>query len=153
MRINDAGLAIIKRFEKCRLEAYMPTQDDVPTIGWGHTKGVNIGDVCTQEQADAWLVEDVGDAEDAVNEINPLLTPNRFSACVSLTFNIGVRAFRLSSLAKCLREGNYERAAGEFQKWNHQGGLVLRGLTRRRWAEEELFRMPEPPQETEKLIA
>ena len=51
-QINDAGLELIKSFEALRLEAYLPTPDDVPTIGYGHTKGVQMGDTCTEEEAE-----------------------------------------------------------------------------------------------------
>jgi len=59
MKIGAKGIELIQSYEKCRLEAYMPTPDDVPTIGWGHIRGVSLGDTCTQEQADAWFLEDI----------------------------------------------------------------------------------------------
>ena len=92
MNIGSAGITLIKDFEKLELVAYMPTPDDVPTIGYGHTKGVKLGDTCTEEQAEAWLLEDLSDAQTCVNKriagIN--ITQNQFDAAVSLCFNMAV---------------------------------------------------------------
>ena len=52
MNISERGLDLIKYYEKCRLTAYMPTANDVLTIGWGHTgPDVQKDSVWTQEQA------------------------------------------------------------------------------------------------------
>jgi len=48
MHISKEGLSLIKKFEGCKLEAYRCAAD-VPTIAWGRTKDVNMGDTCTQE--------------------------------------------------------------------------------------------------------
>ena len=53
MKCSLEGLSLIKKFEGCKLEAYRCAAD-VPTIAWGRTKDVMMGDTCTQEQADAW---------------------------------------------------------------------------------------------------
>jgi GH24 family phage-related lysozyme (muramidase) len=143
MNIATAGLELIKAFESCRLKAYMPTPDDVPTIGWGHTKGVQMGDTCTQEEADAWLLEDVAGFEDAVrSSVRVPITQNQFDALVSLAYNIGAGAFRSSTLLRKLNAGDHEGAARELPRWDKQAGKPLAGLTRRRAAERALFESP-----------
>ncbi|MEY4429588.1 MAG: hypothetical protein RLZZ182_2277 [Pseudomonadota bacterium] len=118
----------------------MPTPNDVPTIGWGKTRAVAMGDTCTQEQADAWFLEDVAWAEDCVNRaVTAQLLQNEFDALVSLCFNIGCKAFSGSTLVKDLNNGNFDAASKQFSVWNKQAGQVLAGLTRRREAEAELF--------------
>mgnify|MGYP001563254952 CR=1 FL=1 len=140
MKINAAGLALIKSFESLRLEAYMPTPDDVPTIGYGHTRAVAMGDTCTEEQADAWLLEDVAWAEECVESaVAKLLHENEHAALVSLCFNIGCHAFKGSTLVRLLNEGDFDAAEAQFARWNKQAGRELEGLTRRREAERELF--------------
>src|SRR4051812_38571664 len=119
MRTGEHGLALLKGFEKLRLIAYKPTPWDVPTIGYGHTKFVSLGDRCTQTQADAWLAADLGEAEACV--ILALARPptqNQFDACVCLCFNIGCAAFRSSSVARFFNEGEFEKAAAAFLLWN-----------------------------------
>lgn len=140
--INDAGLQIIKDCEQLRLVAYLPTPDDVWTIGYGHTNGVKEGDTCTEEQAEAWLKEDVHGAENcvALATAGTAITENQFSALVSFVFNCGCRAFKTSTLLQHFLDGDDERAAAEFGKWVLQGKKKLGGLVKRRALEEALFR-------------
>ena len=58
----------IARSEGCRLKAYR-CPAGVPTIGWGHTRGVKMGDTCTQEQADAWFLEDLSEFTEGVRRL------------------------------------------------------------------------------------
>ena len=141
MNIGERGLALIREFEGVRLAAYLDSVG-VPTIGYGHTKGVQMGDTCSQEQADQWLKEDCADAEDCVNSaVSVPLTQCEFDALVSFVFNLGCGAFRKSTLLRKLLDSDYDGAAIEFRKWDKAGGQVLAGLTRRRAAEARLFEM------------
>lgn len=140
MKISDAGLELIKRFESLRLEAYLPTPDDVPTIGYGHTAGVKLGDTCSPEQALEYLRNDVGAAERCVaNSVRVSLTQSQFDALVSFVFNLGCRALGNSTLLRKLNAGDDVGASDEFGKWIHQGSKVLNGLVARREAEKEMF--------------
>lgn len=155
-RVNSAGVALIQRFEQKRLSAYMPTPNDVPTIGWGHTGRVKMGDTCDDEQADKWLFgEDIPRAEKIVTDaVLVHLNANQFSALVSFVLNVGygkegvkdgfvqLKNGRSSTMLQRLNAGDYEGAAAEFPKWNHQAWVELAGLTRRRQSEEDLFRKP-----------
>ncbi|MBD2465104.1 lysozyme [Oscillatoria sp. FACHB-1407] len=138
-KINQAGLDLIKQFEGLKLEAYI-CPAGVPTIGYGTTAGVKMGDRITAEQAEVLLRKDVEKFERAVvNAVKVPLTENQFSALVSFTYNLGAGALQKSTLLKLLNQGNYEAAAQEFPKWNKAAGKVLTGLTRRRQAEQALF--------------
>lgn len=140
MKIGHAGTALIKSYEKCRLFAYMPTPDDMPTIGWGRTRGVSMGDTCTQAEADAWFLEDIAWVEDCVNRaVTASIQQTEFDALCSLCFNIGCRAFSGSTLVRKLNDNDYDGAAEQFAVWNKQHGKVLAGLTARREAEAKLF--------------
>lgn len=141
MKISDAGLSLIKQFEGFRANAYLCSAG-VPTIGYGHTRGVKLGDVCTPEEAEAWLREDVEAAERCVNQTVAVpLTQHEFDALVSFVFNLGCGNFRKSTLLKLLNEGRHDEAAMEFRRWDRAGGVVLAGLTKRRLAEQRLFEM------------
>lgn len=139
MLVAKAGIELIKAYEQLRLAAYLPTPNDVPTIGWGHTKGVAMGLTCTPEQADVWLLEDLREAMAAVDEVPVPLAQNQYDALVSFTFNVGAGAFRSSTLRRLLDAREYGLAAGQFGRWNKQKGKVLSGLTRRRAEEAALF--------------
>ena len=69
LKTSEAGINLIKRFEGLRKTAYL-CPSGIWTIGYGHTKGVRKGDIITEEQATAFLIEDVQIVESAVNSIN-----------------------------------------------------------------------------------
>lgn len=141
---------MIKKHEALRLKAYMPTPNDVPTIGWGHTKGVRMGDVITKAQAQKFFEEDVAWAVEAVNKrVKVPLNQNQFDALVSWTFNVGAGAMASSTLVRKLNAGNYEAVRTELPRWNKQKGKTLRGLTKRRAEEVELFFSEQPARATE----
>lgn len=131
---------LIKKWEALKLEAYLPTPNDVWTIGWGHTKGVHKGMKITRDQAQAYFDSDIKWASDAVDELVKVpLTVNQRDALISFVFNIGRTAFSRSTMLRKLNAGDYEGAAAEFPRWNKQKGVVLRGLTRRRAEEMKYF--------------
>ena len=133
---------LIKEFEGCKLEAYPDpaTHGEPITIGVGHTGGVKLGDVITQEQADEYLVNDVAYSAKAVNQmVSGKITQNQFDALVSFAFNLGTGNLRNSTLLKKLNKDDFENAADQFLVWNKAAGHVMAGLTRRREAERALF--------------
>lgn len=152
MKINAAGIELVKRFESCRLKAYAATPYEqrrgIWTIAYGHTRGVKEGDTCTQEEADAWLMEDLAEFEAGVERLVTVpLTDNQASALISLAYNIGLdedldtKAEGLgdSTLLRLVNAGRFTEAAAEFPKWVFQNGQKLNGLVKRRQAERELF--------------
>lgn len=142
MNISAAGLALIKQFEGLKLAAYPDpgTGGEPYTIGYGHTGGVKRTDTCTLAQASAWLQGDVQGAVRALADMIAVpVTQGQFDACVSLAYNIGISAFRGSTLLRLLNASRYQAAADEFTRWNRAGGKVLPGLVKRRAAERALF--------------
>ena len=130
---------LIKESESCELTAYLDPIG-IPTIGWGHISGVKLGDVITQEQADEWLVEDVGTAARAVTKyVKVSMTQGQFDALVDFTFNLDAGSLYRSTLLRKFHAGRIEDAAGEFDKWIYAKGKVLPGLVTRRAKEKELF--------------
>ncbi len=139
MKYSRRGLALTERFEGCRLEAYLDVVG-VPTIGYGHTRGVHIGMMCTQQQAQSWLEEDTQGAQDAVNRLVMVdLAQPEFDALVDFVFNLGAGAFEHSTLLKLLNAKAYQSAAEQFDRWAYAGGHIVAGLLRRRHAEEVEF--------------
>ena len=139
MKCSEDGLALIRKYESCRLEAYLDSVN-IPTLGFGHTAGVKMGDTCTQEQADTWLEADVQAAVRCVAQsVTGVLTQGQIDALVSFVFNLGCGALRGSTLLRKLNAGEDDAAAQQFLKWDHAGGKVLAGLSARREAEMELF--------------
>lgn len=131
---------LIKEFEGLRLVAYLPTKDDVWTIGYGHTKGVKKGDVITKAQAEAFLEEDLAWVNNAIRRnVKVPLNQNQWDALGSWVYNLGETNLKKSTLLKRLNAGDYNGAADEFLKWVKQGNNTLPGLVRRRKLERALF--------------
>lgn len=137
-RIGQAGLALIKQYEGCRLAAYKCSAG-VWTIGYGHTAGVHSGMTITQAQADAYLQQDIAKFEGYVN--NPAYVPittnlnqNQFDALVSFAFNLGA-----GNLRKLCKGRTAAQIARTMPNYNKAAGKVLAGLKRRRAAEQALF--------------
>ena len=142
-RVNAETLEHIKRWEGLELEAYQDVAG-VWTIGYGHTKTVKPGMKITKAKAEALLKQDLNEAETAVSKmVKRPLTDNQFGALVSFVFNVGVRAFRNSTLLAKLNDGDYNRVPGELMRWNKarvNGKMVpVEGLTNRRAAEGGLW--------------
>jgi lysozyme len=141
MRYSLHGIELTKRFESCRLNAYQDT-GGVWTIGWGHTGPEVIkGFVITQARADEYLLSDIQIAVVAVNSnIKIQLTQNEFDALVDFVYNVGVQAFKKSTLLSLINQGRLYDASKEFDRWVFDNGKKIRGLVNRRNDEEVEFR-------------
>ncbi|EOS93097.1 lysozyme [Erwinia tracheiphila] len=144
LRTSENGIALIKRSEALRLDAY---QDAVGvwTIGYGWTEpveGIPVhgGMSISQDTAEILLRNGLLQYERTINQlVTATLNQNQFDALVSLAYNIGLGAFERSTLLKKLNAGDMDGAAAEFLRWNKAGGKVLPGLDTRRKAEATLF--------------
>jgi lysozyme len=141
MKINRAGLNLIKDFEGLRLIGYR-CPAGIPTVGYGHTgPEVRVGRRITEEQANTYLINDVSRFERGVTDAigTTPTTENEFSAMVSLAYNIGLGAFGKSSVLRHHKAGHRLRAAASFLLWVKAAGKPLPGLVRRRNAERRMF--------------
>lgn len=137
------GKDIIKKWEGLRLKAYL-CPAGVPTIGYGHTYNVKMGQTISMAQAELFLDHDYQDAEEQVLSLVKVpLTENQLGALTSFVFNLGAGNLRISTLLRKLNLGDYRGAAEQFGAWNKarvNGVLtVLDGLTKRRADEKNLF--------------
>ena len=139
MEISAEGLALIKKFEGCELEAYQCSAG-VWTIGYGHTKGVQPGDTWSQSHAEHMLEVELEEYQSYINKyVTVNLSQNQFDALVSWVYNLGPNNLKASTLLKVLNSGDYEGVPAQIRRWNKAGGVVLDGLIRRREAEALLF--------------
>lgn len=140
MKTSQAGIDLIKSFEGYSATPYEDVVDKL-TIGYGHL--IKPGEIFTAigpEQAEMILASDLGEAEKAVSDlVKEPLSQNEFDALVSFTFNLGRNALKNSTLLRLLKSGQVEAAADQILRWDHAGGKVVAGLTRRRQAERSLF--------------
>lgn len=139
MQISEEGIALIKKFEGCRLESYLCSAG-VLTIGYGHTREVLEGAQITQGEADEMLWEDIKSFEGYVNDLVFVpLEQCQFDALVCWTFNLGATNLAESTMLKKLNALEYAEVPYQMRRWNRARGKVLDGLVRRREAESLLF--------------
>jgi lysozyme len=145
--VNRETIEHVKRWEGLRLTAYPDpgsANGEPYTVGYGHTSDGHMkvyrGLTITPAQAEAALEYDLNETAAAVEELVKVdLSDNQFGALVSFAFNVGVNAFRKSTLLKRLNKGEYEAVPGEMARWNKNDGKVMKGLINRRAAEAGLW--------------
>ena len=139
MKISKEGIALIKKFEGCKLESYKCSAG-VWTIGYGSTKLIIENMSITQEEAEKLLIKDIEVFEQEIEKaVEVPLHQHQYDALVSWTFNLGGANLNASTMLKVLNKGAYEDVPAQIKRWNKAGGKVLEGLTRRRLAESLLF--------------
>lgn len=133
-------LSLIRAFEQFRPSPYLDAAGHV-TIGYGHLVRRDDSFLSiTQEEGERILAFDVHEAAAAVRRLVAVtLYPSAFDALVSFAFNLGASSLAKSTLLHALNAGRFEDAAREFRRWHYAGGKPLKGLLRRRIAEELLF--------------
>lgn len=162
-RLSPRGRHLLTIEEGFKLEMYKDVAG-YPTIGVGHlltkqelASGVLMitmphtsGPVAvpwkkglTRYQVDALLAQDVAVYDAGVRNgvVVPLNQP-QFDALVSFSFNVGLTAFRNSTLLRRLNEGKYADVPPQLTRWNKAGGKVIAGLTARRKREGQLWISP-----------
>ena len=130
----------LMEMEGCRLEAYKDAAG-VPTIGYGHTKNVRMGDRISEYWAKEMLREDIEEAEWLVKELGVAKTEGQLDALVSFVFNLGIGRLKKSTLLKVIRKGgSMQQIKKEFKRWVFAGGKQLPGLVKRReWEAKRFF--------------
>lgn len=139
--ISTTGIEHTASHEGLRYHAYPdPGTGGAPwTICYGHTRGVRPGDTATQEQCEAYLAEDLYEAERALQELVDVpLRQGQYDAYVSFIFNAGQGNFRTSTMRRLLNEGDWRGSCNQFPRWKYANKRVLNGLVKRRYEEQAL---------------
>jgi GH24 family phage-related lysozyme (muramidase) len=139
----EVAIPFIGRWEGLRLEAYLDIVG-VPTVCYGETKGVKLGDSYTKAQCDAMFAREIIAYRDG---LRPAFTPEtvrarlpveRDVAFTSLACNVGVSGTAKSTAVRRLNQANIAGACEALGWWNKAGGRVVRGLVNRRAEETTL---------------
>lgn len=139
LTLSATALIAIVFHEGYRENAYIPIAGDVPTIGYGTTKGVQLGDKTDPLSALSTAHRDIKTFEGAIKScVRVGLHQWEYDAYTSLAYNIGGNAFCRSTLVRLLNEGKYQEACKQILRWDKFQGKTLKGLTKRR---EEEYRM------------
>jgi lysozyme len=131
MKISDAGVAVLREREGCKLTAYYDSVG-VLTIGCGHTSmagppEVEEGMTITQEQADAIFDHDLNEFEAAVNNaISQPMTQAQFDAFTSICFNIGTGGFSGSTFVERFNAGDIQGCGEAILWWDQPSEIIPR---------------------------
>lgn len=134
-------VASLAGYEGYRADAYRD-QVGKPTIGFGITHGVKLGDrtdpVRAVQRLAAAAAAHAREAAACIGDVP--LYQHEFDAYASLAYNVGGPAFCGSTLVKKLRATppDYPGACAELKRWVYVGGVSNRGLASRRAAEYRL---------------
>lgn len=134
------AIGLVGGYEGLRTKAYYDVVG-VPTVCFGETRGVEMGDSYTVDECKAMLGTALTEFETGMRKcmVRPDAVPDKpYVAFLSFTYNVGVGAFCKSTLARKLNSGDMRGACNELAKWNRAGGRVIRGLIRRRAEERAL---------------
>lgn len=136
LTLSASGLVGIALHEGYTDRAVIPIPGDVPTIGFGTTEGVKMGDTITPPKALVRALQDVNKFEGALKQcVHVPLHQYEYDVYVSMSYNVGTAAFCKSTLVAKLNAEDYAGACAELSRWIYSGGRVVQGLVNRR-AEE-----------------
>lgn len=133
LTLSAMALVGIVSHEGYKETAYIPIPGDVPTIGFGTTEGVKLGDTITPVKALARALTDVQQFEGALKRcVTVPLHQYEYDAAISFSYNIGASAFCNSTMVKKWNAWDYEGGCNELSRWVKSGGRVVKGLVARR---------------------
>ncbi|OAV53952.1 lysozyme [Rhizobium sp. WYCCWR10014] len=138
--IAAACIAVVSTFEGLRTVAYRDPIG-IPTVCFGETRGVKMGDSYTVAQCKDILGDSLKEFETGMRACmkQPDQVPSgAYVAFLSFTYNVGTGAFCKSTLTRKLNSGDVVGACNELPKWDKAAGIRLPGLTKRRTAERAL---------------
>lgn len=123
LTLSAAALVGLVMQEGYTDRAVIPVKGDVPTLGFGTTGGVKMGDTTTPPKALARALTDVQKFEGALKQcVTVPLNQNEYDAFVGFSYNVGSAAFCRSGIAKKLNSGDYQGACGEILRWTYFQG-------------------------------
>jgi lysozyme len=164
MKVSEEGLKLLKHHEGFRKKPYQCAAK-IWTIGYGHAmypeqmkipatpEGMAARKAFPLKSEDnrVWSVEEIGELlvkdvvrfERAVERfISVPLRQSEFDALISATYNLGPGWLQRSQVRQKINRGDKKGAMESLLKYNKGGGVVLRGLDRRRKDEVALFMRP-----------
>lgn len=164
-KVSKTGIKLIKYYESLHdgdlsIIGLQPKLDpsEYWTEGYGHLiifqgkplKGnenkklaYNLSEIKTIKNAEQFLKKDLAEIEFEINKLNLDLAQNQFDSLCSFSYNVGINAFRKSTLLKYIKKsiGYFDEnlIRDEFLKWKYSSGKELKGLYYRRKSEAKLF--------------
>jgi len=145
LSLSAVALVALVMHEGYSDRAIIPVPGDVPTIGFGTTGGVKMGDAIKPPQALARALTDVQKFEGALKQcVRVPLYQHEYDVWISFSYNVGSGAFCSSTAVAKLNALDYAGACNELSRWVYVKGRKVQGLVNRREAERTLCLKPIP---------
>lgn len=123
LTLSAAALVAMVMQEGYSDRAIIPVPGDVPTIGFGTTGGVKMGDTITPPRALSRALTDVQKFEGALKKcVTVPLHQHEYDAFVGFSYNVGSAAFCRSGIVRKLNTGDYPGACREILRWTYFQG-------------------------------
>jgi lysozyme len=138
--IAAAAVALVASWEGVKTVAYKDIVG-IPTVCFGETRGVKMGDRYSMDDCRAMLGDALVEFEQGMRACltRPDAIPDKpYVAFLSLSYNIGTRAFCGSTVARKANAGDIKGACNSIPAWNRAGGRVVKGLVNRRAEEQRI---------------
>jgi len=137
---SKMGFNLLKILEGCKLEAYQDS-GGIWTIGFGQTGDVKKGDKITQEKAELLLHMYILSLEPKLKKLIKVpINQNQYDALVIFVYNIGLNAFKCSTMLSLINKNEFIKASEQFKRWSKDSkGNISEGLLRRREIEYKLY--------------
>jgi lysozyme len=105
----------------------------IPTYCFGETQDAILGEKHSEAECKALLPGRLSTFNDGLDAcLHVPVGPYRRASLVSFSYNVGTSAACGSTLIKKLNNGAGTEACAELSRWVRAGGIVLRGLVKRR---------------------
>lgn len=132
------AIALVGGYEGLRTVAYRDVVG-IPTICFGETRGVEMGDTATVEQCKTMLGDALVEFSAGLDRCLTAKVPDKpYMTFLSWSYNVGLGAACKSTLVKKANAGDVRGACNQLPLWNKAGGRVIAGLTKRRLDEQRI---------------
>ncbi|PSJ60991.1 lysozyme [Mesorhizobium soli] len=135
-----AAVALVGSWEGLRTVAYRDVVG-IPTVCFGETRGVKMGDRYTVDECKAMLGDALVEFETGMRrclKAPDAIPAKSYVAFLSLSYNIGTTAFCGSTVVRRANAGDIRGACDAISAWNRAGGRVVQGLVNRRAEERRI---------------
>lgn len=116
--LGGAITGVVQHNEGLSLTAYKDSAG-VPTICYGETKGVKMGQRATLSDCQKQLIESAGEHAKALDGLPMQLSDVALIGSVDFIYNVGVAGFNGSGVKRKLAQLDYAGASKEVLRWRY----------------------------------
>lgn len=116
--LGGSIIAVIQHNEGLSLTAYKDSAG-IPTICYGETKGVQMGQKATLTQCQEQLIESAGEHAKALDGLPMSITDVQLLGALDMAYTTGISGFKNSTTKRKLMQGDTAGAAKAVLSWRY----------------------------------